>query len=157
MQKVSPFLWFDNQAEEAAQYYVSIFRDGKITNVTRYGEGGMGEPGTVLTVSFTLFGQEFTALNGGPEFSFTPAISFFVECESQAEVDRYWDQLTEDGSEEPCGWLRDKYGVSWQIVPRVLMELLQDEDKEKAQRVTQAMLQMKRIDIATLQVASEAA
>lgn len=157
MQKISPCLWFDHQAEEAANYYVSIFQDGKINHITHYGEEGMGEPGTVLTVSFTLFGQEFTALNGGPVFSFTPAISFFVECESQAEVDRYWDQLTEGGAEEPCGWLRDKYGVSWQIVPRALMEMTQDPDKAKAQRVTQAMLKMKKIDIATLQAAYDAA
>lgn len=157
MQKVSPCLWFDNQAEEAAKYYVSIFRDGKIANVTRYGEEGMGEPGAVLTVSFELFGQMFTALNGGPVFQFTPAISFFVECESQEEVDRYWDQLTVGGAEDQCGWLRDRYGVSWQIVPRQLIEMTQDENAEKAQRVTQAMLQMKKIDIATLQAAYDAA
>jgi predicted 3-demethylubiquinone-9 3-methyltransferase (glyoxalase superfamily) len=144
MQKITPFLWFDGQAEEAADFYVSVFRHSKILSL-------MGPKGKAMSVTFELEGQEFHALNGGPQFSFTPAISLFVSCETQAEVDELWAKLTADGgSEEPCGWLRDKFGLSWQIIPTILGRLLQDKDPEKANRAMQAMLQMKRIDIAKL-------
>jgi predicted 3-demethylubiquinone-9 3-methyltransferase (glyoxalase superfamily) len=156
-QKITPFLWFDNQAEEAANLYVSIFENSGVTGVNRYGEAGPGPQGTAMTVSFELEGQEFTALNGGPEYKFTEAISFFVNCESQAEVDELWEKLSEGGEQGPCGWLKDKYGVSWQIVPTVLGEMLSDPDPEKAQRVMQAMLQMKKIDIKGLEEAYEQA
>ena len=155
MQKITPFLWFDDKAEEAVNYYVSIFKDSRIESVSRYGEGGPGPYGQVMSMSFQLFGQEFMALNGGPVFSFTPAISFFVNCESQQEVDEYWDKLTAGGEIEQCGWLKDKFGVSWQIVPTILGELLNDKDPEKAKRVMNAMLQMKKIDIAGLKQAYE--
>ncbi len=153
MQKITPFLWFDDQAEEAANFYVSIFKNSKIVNIARYGEAGPGPAGTVMTVAFELNGQEFTALNGGPEFKFTEAISFFVNCESQQEVDELWEKLSERGEEGPCGWLKDKYGLSWQIVPTVLGELLNDPNPAKAQRVMKAMLQMQKIDIAGLKQA----
>jgi len=153
MQKITPFLWFDDQAEEAANFYVSIFKNSKIVNIARYGEAGPGPAGTVMTVAFELNGQEFTALNGGPEFKFTEAISFFVNCESQQEVDELWEKLSEGGEEGPCGWLKDKYGLSWQIVPTVLGEMLNDPDPAKAQRVMKAMLQMQKIDIAGLKQA----
>jgi predicted 3-demethylubiquinone-9 3-methyltransferase (glyoxalase superfamily) len=156
-QKITPFLWFDNQAEEAANLYVSIFENSGVTGVNRYGEAGPGPQGTAMTVSFELEGQEFTALNGGPEYKFTEAISFFVNCESQAEVDELWEKLSEGGEQGPCGWLKDKYGVSWQIVPTVLGEMLSHPDPEKAQRVMQAMLQMKKIDIKGLEEAYEQA
>ena len=155
MQKITPFLWFDNQAEEAANFYTSIFKNSKVGNVARYGEAGPGPEGSVMTVSFQLEGQEFTALNGGPAFKFTEAISFFVDCKSQEEVDELWEKLTEGGEEGPCGWLKDKFGLSWQIVPTVLIEMLNDSDPEKSKRVTEAMLQMKKIDIPTLEQAYE--
>jgi predicted 3-demethylubiquinone-9 3-methyltransferase (glyoxalase superfamily) len=154
MNKISPFLWFDNQAEEAMQFYTSVFKNSKAGEVSRYGEAGPMPAGTVLTASFELEGLHFTALNGGPDFKFNEAVSFYVDCEDQAEVDYYWEQLTADGGEESmCGWLKDKFGLSWQIVPRRLMELMGDPDAEKAQRVTEAMLQMQKIDIAGLEAA----
>jgi predicted 3-demethylubiquinone-9 3-methyltransferase (glyoxalase superfamily) len=159
MQKITPFLWFDNQAEEAAAFYASIFKNSKVGSVSRYDEAGAkasGMPkGTAMTVSFELEGQRFTALNGGPHFKFTEAVSFVVNCESQQEVDYYWTKLSEGGDEkaQQCGWLKDKYGLSWQIVPTVLPKLLQDKDAEKSQRVMQALLQMKKIDIQVLQKA----
>ncbi|KPJ88367.1 MAG: 3-demethylubiquinone-9 3-methyltransferase [Gammaproteobacteria bacterium SG8_11] len=155
MQKITPFLWFDDQAEEAVNFYTSIFKNSKIVSITRYGEEGPGPKGTVMTASFQLDGQEFTALNGGPYFTFTPAISFFVNCENQEEVDELWEKLSESGEKGQCGWLKDKYGVSWQIVPTVLIEMLQDKDAEKARRVTKAMLQMEKIDIEGLILAYE--
>lgn len=155
MQKIVPCLWFDHQAEEAANFYIALFKHSKILNVARYDEASAkvsGKPaGSVLTVTFTLDGQEFMALNGGPEFKFTEAVSFSVNCETQEEVDRLWDKLTADGGEESqCGWLKDQYGLSWQIVPAVLDEMLSDPDPAKAQRVMQAMLQMKKIEVAGL-------
>ncbi len=150
MQKIIPFLWFDTQAEEAMNFYISIFRNSKVLTVNRYGEAGPGPRGSVMTASFLLDGQEFVALNGGPVYHFTPAISFVVKCESQQEVDEYWDQLSAGGREDQCAWLQDKFGVSWQIVPRVLIELLNDPDPIKAQRVMAAMMKMKKIDIAAL-------
>ncbi|HEU0116008.1 MAG TPA: VOC family protein [Thermomicrobiales bacterium] len=154
-QKISPMLWFDGQAEEAAQFYVSVFPNSEILDVTHYGEGAPRPAGMVMTVSFRLAGQEFTALNGGPEFKFNEAISFVIDCASQAEVDAYWDKLTAGGGEPgPCGWLKDKYGLSWQVTPRRLMELMQDKDKAKANRVMQAMLQMGKIDVAALERAA---
>ncbi len=155
MQKITPFLWFDHQAEEAANFYASIFNNSKIMDIARYGEAGPGPKGTVMTVTFQLEGQAFTALNGGPEFKFTEAISFFVNCETQEEVDRLWDKLSEGGEKGQCGWLKDKYGVSWQIVPTALGRLLRDPDPRKSQNVLQAMLQMTKIDIAALQRAYE--
>jgi predicted 3-demethylubiquinone-9 3-methyltransferase (glyoxalase superfamily) len=159
VQKITPCLWFDNQAEEAARFYVSLFENSAIGTVTRYGKEGFevhGRPeGSVLTVSFRLEGQEFTALNGGPRFKFTEAISFVVRCETPAEVDRYWDGLREGGDEraQQCGWLKDKYGVSWQIVPAALFEMIADADSEKSGRVMRAMLQMKKLDLASLRQA----
>jgi predicted 3-demethylubiquinone-9 3-methyltransferase (glyoxalase superfamily) len=155
MQKITPFLWFDDKAEEAANFYVSIFKNSKVLSVTRYGEAGPGPKGKVMTVEFQLEGQEFVALNGGPHFKFTEAISFVVNCETQEEVDEFWAKLSAGGQESQCGWLKDKYGLSWQIVPRVLVELVQDKDPEKSQRVMKAMLQMKKIDIKTLKQAYE--
>jgi predicted 3-demethylubiquinone-9 3-methyltransferase (glyoxalase superfamily) len=155
MPKITPFLWFNDQAEEAMNFYTAIFKNSKITSVSRYGEGGPGPQGSVMTATFELDGQEFMALNGGPLFTFTEAISFFVNCETQAEVDELWEKLTEGGEESQCGWLKDKYGLSWQIVPSVLGELLNDPDAEKAGRVMNAMLQMKKIDIAGLRAAYE--
>ncbi len=151
MQKITPFLWFDTQAEEAMNFYVSVFKNSKIVSVTP------GPDGKVMTGTFQLEGQEFMALNAGPQFPFTEAISFFVHCETQAEVDELWEKLTEGGEESRCGWLKDKFGLSWQIIPAVLGELLQDKDPEKAGRVMQAMLQMGKIDIKTLQQAYEQA
>lgn len=150
MQKIVTFLWFDGQAEEAVNLYTSIFKNSKITGVARYGEAGPGEKSSVMTINFTLEGQDFIALNGGPTFKFTEAISLFVNCETQDEVDALWNKLTEGGQESQCGWLKDKYGLSWQIIPTTLMKLLSDPNKEKAGRVMQAMLQMKKIDIAKL-------
>jgi predicted 3-demethylubiquinone-9 3-methyltransferase (glyoxalase superfamily) len=150
-QKITPCLWFENQAEDAMNFYVSVFRDAEPGEVTRYGEGGPGPAGTVLTASFKLFGQEFVGLNGGPEFKFTEAISFQIDCADQEEVDYYWNALAEGGEESECGWLKDKFGLSWQVIPRRLYELLQDEDPQKANRVMQAMLQMQKIDIAELE------
>ena len=157
MQKISPFLWFDDKAEEAASYYVSLFDDAKITDISRYPEGSPGPAGGVMTVSFTLAGQEFTALNGGPQFTFSEAISFVVHCKDQDEVDRLWAQLTEGGAPGQCGWLTDRFGLSWQIVPDRLLELVTDPDPGRAQRATQAMLQMEKIEIKTLEDAANAA
>jgi predicted 3-demethylubiquinone-9 3-methyltransferase (glyoxalase superfamily) len=155
MQKITPFLWFDGKAEEAMNFYTSIFRNSKIGSVTRYGEGSPGPKGTVMTGRFELEGQEFMALNGGPQFKFTEAISFFVNCESQEEVDELWERLSQDGEKGQCGWLKDKYGVSWQIVPTVLGKLMGGKDPEKSKRVMQAMLRMQKIDIKALQQAYE--
>lgn len=156
--KITPFLWFDTQAEEAANYYVSLFGDARILDISRYGEGSPRPAGSVMTVMFQLAGQEFGALNGGPEFSFTEAVSFLVKCENQTEVDELWRKLTADGGEPgPCGWLKDKFGLSWQIVPTVLFDLMGDENQQKAQAVTQAMLQMSKIDSHKLQEVYDAA
>lgn len=159
MQKITPFLWYDDKAEEAANFYVSIFKNSKIGRTTRYDEQSSkaaGRPkGTVMTIEFQLDGQDFVALNGGPIFKFTEAVSFVVNCETQEEVDEFWTKLTAGGEEVQCGWLKDKYGLSWQIVPTVLTEMLQDKDPAKAQRVMKAMLQMKKIDIPTLKQAYE--
>lgn len=154
-QKITPFLWFDTNAEEAMNLYTSVFKDAKIISVSRYGEAGPGQAGTVMTATFTLHGQAFMALNGGPEFKFTEAISFFVNCETQEEVDELWERLSEGGEKGQCGWLKDKFGVSWQIVPTALGELLGDKDPEKAKRVLEAMLQMHKIDIEKLKQAYE--
>ena len=155
LQKITPFLWYDDKAEEAANFYVSIFKNSKILSVTRYGEAGPGPKGTVMIVEFQLQGQEFIALNGGPHFKFTEAISFVVNCETQEEVDHFWEKLSEGGAESQCGWLKDKYGLSWQVVPTILGELMRDKDASKSQRVMKAMLQMKKIDIKTLKRAYE--
>jgi predicted 3-demethylubiquinone-9 3-methyltransferase (glyoxalase superfamily) len=157
MQKIVPFLWFDGKAEEAMNFYVSVFKNSKVVSVTRYGKAGPGPEGTVMSATFQLEGQEFYALNGGPMFTFTPAISLFVNCETQKEVDDLWEKLTEGGSEQRCGWLQDKYGLSWQIIPTVLGRLLQDKNPAKAQAVMQAMLQMDKIDIARLKKAYDQA
>jgi predicted 3-demethylubiquinone-9 3-methyltransferase (glyoxalase superfamily) len=155
MQKISPFLWFDSNAEEAANFYVSIFKDSKILKIARYGEAGPAPAGSVMVVNFQIEGQNFIALNGGPLFKFTEAISFVINCQTQEEVDHYWNKLTAGGGQESqCGWLKDKYGLSWQVTPTILGELLADKDQKKAQRVMQAMLQMKKIDIAALQRAA---
>jgi predicted 3-demethylubiquinone-9 3-methyltransferase (glyoxalase superfamily) len=157
MKKITPFLWFDHQAEEAANFYISLFKDSRILSVSRYGEGAPGQPGTVMTVNFQLEGQEFIALNGGPDFSFSPAISFFVDCPTQAEVDLLWDKLTDGGEEVQCGWLKDKYGLSWQIVPSGLSDLLNGPDPEGSRRAMQAMLKMKKLDLAVMRQAYEQA
>jgi predicted 3-demethylubiquinone-9 3-methyltransferase (glyoxalase superfamily) len=146
-------LWFDGQAEEAANYYASIFEDSKIGNIGRYTEAGPGEPGSVLAVEFELNGQKFVGLNGGPEFKFNEAISFQIHCKDQDEVDYYWSKLTEEGEESVCGWLKDKYGVSWQVIPDGLIEMISDSDPEKAKRATEAMLSMRKIDIAAVEKA----
>lgn len=157
MQKITPFLWFDNQAEEAANFYASIFKNSKIGNVSRYDEAGAaasGKPkGTAMTVPFQIEGQQFIALNGGPHFKFSEAISFVVNCESQDEVDYFWEKLSEGGAEGQCGWLKDKFGLSWQIVPTILGEMLSDKNAEKSKRVMTALLQMKKIDVKTLKEA----
>jgi predicted 3-demethylubiquinone-9 3-methyltransferase (glyoxalase superfamily) len=153
MQKIMPFLWFDDKAEEAMKFYTSIFKNSKIGRITRYGQGGPGPKGTVMSCTFQLEGQEFMALNGGPQFTFSPAISFFVNCETQEEVDELWEKLSEGGEKERCGWLKDKYGLSWQIIPTTLGKLLSDPDPQKSNRVMTAMLQMDKIDIARLQQA----
>jgi predicted 3-demethylubiquinone-9 3-methyltransferase (glyoxalase superfamily) len=153
MQKITPFLWFDNQAEEAANFYVSIFKNSKIGTISRYGEAGPGAKGTVMVVTFQLEGEEFIALNGGPLFKFTEAISLSVNCQTQEEVDDLWEKLSEGGEKGRCGWLKDKYGLSWQINPAVLGEMLNDKDPEKSNRVMQAMLQMDKIDIGKLKQA----
>ena len=157
MQKITPCLWFDTEGEEAARFYTSIFPNSRIVEVARYGSAGPRPEGTVMTVSFELDGQSFVALNGGPDFTFNEAISLQVDCDSQDEVDSYWNALTEGGEEGPCGWLKDRYGVSWQIVPKVLTELISDPDQEKAQRVMAAMLQMGKIEIAELEKAAAGA
>jgi predicted 3-demethylubiquinone-9 3-methyltransferase (glyoxalase superfamily) len=151
MQKISPFLWFDGKAEEAANFYVSIFKHSKIGAVHRYGDAGPGPKRSVMIVSFELEGQKFTALNGGPQFTFSPAISFYVDCETQAEVDRLWDKLSKGGRKDRCGWLQDKYGVSWQIIPSALEKLMSDPDPKKSSRVMQAIMQMDKIDIQRLE------
>ena len=155
MQKITTFLWFDNNAEEAANYYTSIFKNSKILDVSRYGEVGPGPKGSVMIVKFQLAGQEFVALNGGPQFKFTEAISLMVNCESQQEIDELWRKLTAGGEESQCGWLKDKFGLSWQIVPTELGKLMSAKDPAKANRVMQALLQMKKLDIAKLQQAAE--
>jgi len=155
MQKITPCLWFDTQGEEAANFYTSIFKNSRILEVARYGEAGPRPAGTVMTVSFELDGQEFTALNGGPEFKFSEAISFQVNCETQEEVDEFWNALSAGGEEGPCGWLKDRYGLSWQIIPTSLNELLNDPDPKKSQRVMKAMLEMRKIDIEALKKAYE--
>jgi predicted 3-demethylubiquinone-9 3-methyltransferase (glyoxalase superfamily) len=155
IQKITPFLWFDNQAEEAVNFYISVFNDSKIVNVTRYSEGGRGPVGGVMTITFELAGQEFTALNGGPHFKFNESISFVVNCESQDEVDEMWEKLSHGGGKVECGWIKDKFGVSWQIVPKVLFEMLNDPDPSKSQRVMQALLKMNKIEIKTLVEAYE--
>ena len=154
MQKITPCLWFDTEGEDAARFYTSMFPNSKIRHVARYGSAGPRPEGTVMTVSFELDGQEFVALNGGPDFTFNEAISFQVDCKDQEEVDRFWSKLSEGGEEGPCGWLKDRFGVSWQIVPTVLPELLSDPDREKSQRVMRAMLNMKKIEIDGLERAA---
>jgi predicted 3-demethylubiquinone-9 3-methyltransferase (glyoxalase superfamily) len=156
MQKITPFLWFDGNAEQAASFYISIFKNSRMGNIARYGDAGPGPKGSVMSVTFQLEGQEFFALNGGPHFKFTPAISFFVDCKTQDEVDDLWDKLSAGGRTDRCGWLQDKFGLSWQIIPTVLGQLLGDKDPERAKRAMQAMLQMTKIDIAKLQQAAEA-
>jgi predicted 3-demethylubiquinone-9 3-methyltransferase (glyoxalase superfamily) len=155
IQKISPFLWFDDRAEEAAGFYTSVFPNSKIVKVARYGEAGPGKPGTAMTVEFQLEGQTFIALNGGPLFKFTEAISFMVNCQSQEEVDAYWEKLTAGGAESQCGWLKDKFGLSWQIIPAGLTALLSDPDPEKSKRAMKAMLAMKKLDIRALKHAVE--
>jgi predicted 3-demethylubiquinone-9 3-methyltransferase (glyoxalase superfamily) len=159
MQKITPFLWFDDNAEEAAKFYTSIFKNSKVGKISRYGKEGYDihrrPAGTVMTIEFEIEGQQFIALNGGPQFKFTEAVSFSVDCKTQEEVDRLWEKLTEDGEEGACGWLKDKYGLSWQINPTVLGEMLADKDHKKAGRVMEAMLKMKKIDIKALKKAYE--
>ena len=153
VRKITPFLWFDSQAEEAATFYTSVFPDSKITAVTRYGESGPGPAGSVMTVAFELDGQPFTALNGGPHFKFTEAVSFVVHCETQPEVDEFWEKLSEGGQEVQCGWLKDKYGLSWQIVPAVLIEMMKDQNAARKERVVKAFMRMKKLEIAVLEAA----
>jgi len=155
MQKITPFLWFNGNAEDAMNFYTSIFKNSKIGRITRYGDAGPGPKGTVMSATFQLDGQEFMALNGGPQFKFTEAISFFVNCETQEEVDELWEKLSAGGQKSRCGWLKDKYGLSWQIIPSALGEMLGDKDPEKSRRVMKAMLQMDKIDIRRLQEAHE--
>jgi len=157
MQKITPFLWFDNKAEEAANFYVSIFKNSKVMNVVRYGDAGPGPKGSVMIATFQLDGQDFTALNGGPQFTFSPAVSFVVDCKTQQEVDELWERLSEGGEKMQCGWLKDKYGLSWQIVPSILPELMQTNDEKKSQNVMKAMLQMTKLDIQRLQQAYDEA
>jgi predicted 3-demethylubiquinone-9 3-methyltransferase (glyoxalase superfamily) len=157
MQKITPFLWFDTEGEDAARFYTSVFPNSKIGEIARYGSAGPRPEGTVMTVSFELDGQRFVALNGGPEFTFSEAVSFLVNCDTQDEVDSYWSALSEGGEEGPCGWLKDKFGLSWQIVPNRLPELLADPDRERAQRVMEAMLKMRKIEVDELERAAAAA
>jgi predicted 3-demethylubiquinone-9 3-methyltransferase (glyoxalase superfamily) len=157
MQKITPFLWFNGKAEEAINFYVSVFRNSRVLGVTRYGDAGPGPKGTVMTANFQLNGQEFVALNGGPQFTFSPAISFVAHCETQQEVDEMWGKLSEGGREDQCGWVTDKYGVTWQVIPTALIQMLNDKDARKSKSVMQAMLQMKKIDIPTLKQAYDAA
>ena len=153
MQKITPFLWFDNNAEEAVNHYLAIFKNSKINKVLRCGDAGPGPKGSILTIAFQLEGQDFIALNGGPIFKFTEAISLSVDCKSQQEVDDLWEKLSDGGQKSQCGWLKDKFGLSWQVVPTALVEMLQDQDAEKAKRVMAAMMQMSKIDIAILKQA----
>ena len=155
MKHVTPFLWFDKEAEDAAKLYTSLIANSRIDGVTHYGETGPGRPGSVMTVDFELNGQKFVALNGGPEFKFTEAVSFIINCETQDEVDELWEKLSEGGEKGPCGWLKDRYGLSWQVVPTILEELIRDPDQEKAQRVMTAMMQMGKIEIEPLERAAE--
>ena len=155
MGKITPFLWYDNNAEEAVNHYTSIFKNSRVTNIARYGEAGPGRKGSIMTIAFQLEGQDFIALNGGPMFKFNEAISLSVDCKTQQEVDELWEKLSAGGQPSQCGWLKDKYGLSWQIVPSVLIEMLQDPDAEKSQRVMQAMMQMSKIDIAALRRAHQ--
>jgi predicted 3-demethylubiquinone-9 3-methyltransferase (glyoxalase superfamily) len=155
MKKITPFLWFNDQAEEAMNFYISIFKNSKVVNVSRFGEAGPGPKGTVMTATFQINGQEITALNGGPQFSFTEAISFYVDCETQEEVDELWGKLSEGGEKGQCGWLKDKYGLSWQIVPSALIEMLQDKDPQRSKNVMEAMLKMNKIDLNILRQAYE--
>jgi len=155
MQKLTPFLWFDNQAEEAINFYTTVFKNSKIGSIVRNGEAGPGPKGSVLTISFQLEEQEFIALNGGPHFKFNEAISFVINCDTQEEVDYFWNKLTEGGEESQCGWLKDKFGLSWQVVPAILSKLIADKDAKKAARVMQAMMPMKKIIISDLQKASD--
>ena len=152
-QKITPFLWFDNQAEDAMNFYISVFKNSKVGEIARYGEAGPGPAGSVMTATFELDGQHFIALNAGPHFKFTEAISFVIDCQDQEEVDYYWNKLTEGGQESQCGWLKDKFGLSWQVVPTMLSKLFNTPDKEKANRAMKAMMQMKKLDIASLQKA----
>ena len=155
MPKITPFLWFDHQAEEAMNFYVAVFNNSRAGDVTRYGDAGPGPKGSVMTASFELEGQQFTALNGGPRVKFTEAVSFVVSCETQEEVDELWERLAEGGETQQCGWLKDRFGLSWQIVPVALMELISDPDPERSRRVMEAMLQMTKLDIAQLTRAYE--
>lgn len=155
MQKIAPFLWFDGKAEEAMNFYTAIFKNSKVGSVMRYGDAGPGPKGTVMSATFEIEGQEFMALNGGPMFTFSPAISFFVKCETQEEVDELWARLSAGGEPNQCGWLRDKFGVSWQIIPTVLGTMLQDKDPARSNRVMQAMLKMTKLDIRLLKQAYE--
>ena len=155
MQKITPFLWFDKQAEEAVSFYTSVFKSSKVKSVSRYGDAGPGPKGSVMTINFELDGQDFIALNGGPEFRFTEAISFVINCKNQEDVDYYWERLSAGGQKIECGWLKDKYGLAWQVVPTILGELLTDKDAAKRERVVKAMLQMKKIDIEELKGAAE--
>lgn len=157
MQKITPFLWFDGNAEEAMNFYVSVFKNSKVVSVRRYGDAGPGKKGTVMTGTFQVEGQEFFVLNGGPQYKFTPAISLFVNCETQKEVDELWEKLSAGGRKDRCGWLQDKYGLSWQVIPSILVKLLGDKDAQKANRVMQAMLQMDKIDIKKLKQAYDKA
>jgi predicted 3-demethylubiquinone-9 3-methyltransferase (glyoxalase superfamily) len=158
MPKITSFLWYDTQAEEAADLYTSVFPNSKITDIARYGEAGPGTPGSVMTVAFELDGQPFVALNGGPQhFAFNESVSFQIDCGDQNEVDHYWNALSDGGEEGPCGWLKDRFGLSWQVVPVRLVELLTDPDRERAQRATKAMLEMKKIDVAGLERAADGA
>jgi len=157
VQKITPFLWFDNQAEEAVNFYISLFKNSKVNTTKRYGDAGPGPKGSVMIVSFQLEGQDFIALNGGPSFKFTPALSLYVDCETQDEVDQLWEKLSAGGRKDRCGWLQDKYGLSWQIIPRVLQQLMGDPDPKKSASVMQAMLQMDKIDIEALKRAHEKA
>jgi predicted 3-demethylubiquinone-9 3-methyltransferase (glyoxalase superfamily) len=155
MRKITPFLWFDTQAEEAANFYVSVFKNSKVKTVSRYGDAGPGPKGSAMTVSFELDGQDFVALNGGPRYSFTPATSFVVNCESQEDVDYYWDKLSAGGRLDRCGWLTDRFGLSWQVVPTALGKLMADKDPAKSQRVMAALLQMQKLDIPKLEAAAQ--
>lgn len=157
MQNITPMLWFDNNAEEAVDFYASIFPQTKIGKVLRYSEAGPGQTGSVMTIAFELNGQEFVALNGGPIYKFTPAVSFVVHCETQDEIDAYWEKLCAGGTPNVCGWLQDKFGLSWQIVPNALLRMIEDSDRDRANRAIQAMLKMTKLDISALQAAYDAA